>query len=257
MNKIALITGASSGFGKATAIQLSKNGWKLVLVARRIERLEQLKLELGESVLKCIQLDVCNQQDVLNVLTPWNGKISLLVNNAGLALGLDPAWSADLDDWNTMIDTNIKGLTYVTRALLSGMVEKQCGHVINLGSIAGSYNYPGGNCYGATKAFVERFSMNLRADLHGSGVRVTNIEPGFSLTEFSKVRFKGEDDKAEKLYDNTSPLTAEDIAESICWCANLPTHVNINRLEIMPTCQSFGALPIAKNENIQDDSFNP
>jgi len=247
MKKIALITGASSGFGKATAIKLAESGWQLILVARRFERLTELQSELGDCVIDCLQLDVCDQNAVSKQLKPYNGKVSLLINNAGLALGLDPAWNADLNDWNTMIDTNIKGLTYVTRTLLSGMVDNQCGHVINLGSIAGSYNYPGGNCYGATKAFVERFSMNLRSDLHGTNVRVTNIEPGFALTEFSKVRFKGNDDKAEKLYDNTKPLMADDIAEAIRWCANLPEHVNINRLEIMPTCQSFGALPIVND----------
>ncbi len=247
MDNIALITGASSGFGEATARKLVSKGWQLVLVARRIERLKSLQNELGDLVLDCIELDVCDRDAVKLALSPWNGKITLLVNNAGLAVGLDPAWDADLDDWDRMVDTNIKGLTYVTRAVLSGMVENKRGHVINLGSIAGSYNYPGGNCYGATKAFVERFSTNLRADLHGSKVRVTNIEPGFSYTEFSKVRFKGDDEKAEALYDNATPLSAEDIAESIVWCASLPEHVNINRLEIMPTCQSFGALPISRD----------
>jgi len=180
-------------------------------------------------------------------LQPWNGKVSLLVNNAGLAVGLDPAWKADLDDWDTMIDTNIKGLTYVTRALLSGMIELGQGHVINLGSIAGSYTYPGANTYGATKAFVERFSLNLRSDLHGTAVRVTNIEPGLAETEFSVVRFKGDDDKADSVYKGTKPLQPEDIAESIVWCASLPPHVNINRLEIMPTGQSFGPLPIVRD----------
>ncbi len=248
MNNIALITGASSGFGEATARKLAAANWQLVLVARRIDRLEALKAELGEAVIECICLDVRDRETVKIQLTPWNGKVTLLVNNAGLAVGLDPAWNADLDDWDAMIDTNIKGLTYVTRALLSGMVEQGRGHVINVGSIAGSYTYPGGNTYGATKAFVERFSLNLRADLHGTGVRVTNIEPGFSQSEFSIVRFKGDVEKADALYKDTKPLTPEDIAESIVWCASLPQHVNINRLEIMPTVQSFGALVIAREE---------
>jgi len=248
VNNIALITGASSGFGAATARKLASANWKLVLVARRMERLNVLKSELGEAVIDCICLDVRERESVKQLLEPWNGKVSLLVNNAGLALGLEPAWKADLDDWDTMVDTNIKGLTYVTRALLSGMVEKGKGHVINLGSIAGSYTYPGANAYGASKAFVERFSINLRADLHGTGVRVTNIEPGFSETEFSNVRFKGDDEKADLLYKGAMPLQPEDIAESIGWCANLPSHVNINRLEIMPTGQSFGALPIVREE---------
>ena len=205
-------------------------------------------MELGEAVLECIDLDVQKRELVKQLLTPWNGRVNLLVNNAGLALGLEPAWSADLDDWDTMVDTNIKGLTYVTRALLSGMVKQGRGHVINLGSIAGRYNYPGGNAYGATKAFVERFSMNLRADLHATGVRVTNIEPGFSETEFSNVRFKGDDEKADALYVGAKPLQPDDIADAVVWCANLPEHVNINRLEIMPTVQSFGALPIARDK---------
>ena len=246
MNKIALITGASSGFGEATARKLAASDWKLVLVARRQERLESLRRELGESVLDIIVLDVRNKDDVNKLLDPWNGKIDLLLNNAGLAVGLEPAWSADLDDWDRMIDTNIKGLTYVTRALLSGMVKQGSGHVINLGSVAGSYAYPGGNTYGASKAFVERFSLNLRADLHGTGVRVTNIEPGLAETEFAKVRFKGDSAKADSLYQGTNPLTAEDIAESIRWCASLPAHVNINRVEIMPTAQSFGPLPVIR-----------
>ena len=248
MNNIALITGASSGFGEATARKLAKENWQLVLVARRTDRLETLKSELGDAVLECITLDVTERETVKQLLEPWNGKVSLLVNNAGLALGLDPAWQANLDDWDIMVDTNIKGLTYVTRALLSGMVEKGKGHIINLGSIAGTYNYPGANTYGATKAFVERFSMNLRADLHGTGVRVTNIEPGYSESEFAIVRFKGDEEKAKMLYQGSKPLQPEDIAESIAWCANLPEHVNINRVEIMPTVQSFGPLPIVRED---------
>jgi 3-hydroxy acid dehydrogenase/malonic semialdehyde reductase len=190
VTNIALITGASSGFGEATARKLAKENWQLVLVARRTARLEALKSELGDAVLECISLDVTERDKVKQLLEPWNGKVSLLVNNAGLALGLDSAWQADLDDWDIMVDTNIKGLTYVTKALLSGMVENGRGHVINLGSIAGTYNYPGANTYGATKAFVERFSMNLRSDLHGTGVRVTNIEPGFSESEFARCVLK-------------------------------------------------------------------
>jgi len=249
VKKLALITGASSGFGGATARQLAQENWQLLLLARRTERLNSLAKELGDSVIECISLDVRDREQVKELLEPWNGKVNLVVNNAGLAVGLEPAWQADLDDWDTMVDTNIKGLTYVTRALLSGMVERGEGHIINLGSIAGSYNYPGGNAYGATKAFVERFSLNLRADLHGTGVRVTNIEPGFAETEFSNVRFKGDDDKADALYKGAEPLVANDIANAIVWCANLPPHVNINRLEIMPTGQSFGPLPVIRNNN--------
>ena len=172
--------------------------------------------------------------------------VDLLINNAGLALGLSAAHQAELSDWQTMIDTNISGLTRMTRAILPQMVENKSGHIINLGSIAGSYAYPGANVYGASKAFVEQFSLNLRADLAGTGVRVTNIEPGLAQTEFSEVRFHGDKQKAASIYDEVKPLLAEDIAESIFWCANLPSHVNINRLEIMPTCQSFAPLNISK-----------
>ena len=247
MTKTALITGASSGFGRSTARLLGETGWQLILVARRMDRLEALREEIGSAVIDIIQLDVRNQDAVNDALAPCHGKIDLLVNSAGLAVGLDPAWDADMDDWERMVDTNIKGLNYVTRALLSGMVDAGKGHVVNIGSIAGSYAYPGGNAYGATKAYVEQFSRNLRADLHGTGVRVTNIEPGLAETEFSNVRFKGDDAKADSLYVGLEPLTPEDIAEAIRWCAELPAHVNINQVEIMPTCQSFGPLPIHKS----------
>jgi NADP-dependent 3-hydroxy acid dehydrogenase YdfG len=246
MNKTALITGASSGFGRATARLLVNQGWQVILVARREERLAELQTELGDAVLACVVLDVRDSQSVQDKLSPWNGKIDLLVNNAGLAVGLDKAWAADLDDWERMVDTNIKGLNYVTRALLPGMVEASKGHVINIGSIAGTYPYPGGNAYGATKAYVEQFSLNLRADLHGTGVRVTNIEPGLAETEFSNVRFKGDDARADALYEGLDPLTPDDVAEAVRWCAELPDHVNINRVELMPTCQAFGPLPIYK-----------
>jgi NADP-dependent 3-hydroxy acid dehydrogenase YdfG len=246
MNKTALITGASSGFGRSTARLLVAQGWQVVLVARREKRLAELQSDLGSAVLACIVLDVRDAESVKLKLSPWNGKIDLVVNNAGLAVGLDKAWAADLDDWERMVDTNIKGLNYVTRALLPGMVEAGKGHVINIGSIAGTYPYPGGNAYGATKAYVAQFSLNLRADLHGTGVRVTNIEPGLAETEFSNVRFKGDDARADALYEGLDPLTPDDVAEAVRWCAELPEHVNINRLEVMPTCQSFGPLPIHK-----------
>ena len=247
MIKTALITGASSGFGRSTARLLAKTGWQLILVARRMDRLEALREEIGTAVIDIIQLDVRDQTAVNTALASCHGKIDLLVNNAGLAVGLAPAWDADIDDWERMIDTNIKGLNYVTRALLSGMVEAGKGHVINIGSTAGTYAYPGGNVYGASKAYVEHFSRNLRADLHGTGVRVTNIEPGLAETEFSNVRFKGDDAKADAMYEGLDPLTPEDIAEAIRWCAELPAHVNINQVELMPTCQSFGPLPVHKN----------
>jgi NADP-dependent 3-hydroxy acid dehydrogenase YdfG len=251
MNPTVLITGASSGFGASSARLFARRGWRLVLAARRRVRLESLRAELGHSVpVHLLGLDVTDRRAVataLNALPDDFAAVDLLVNNAGLALGLDLAPEADLDDWETMVDTNIKGLLYCTRALLPGMVRRGRGHIINIGSIAGDWPYPGGNVYGATKAFVKQFSRNLRADLHGSGVRVTSIEPGLAQTEFSQVRFKGDAGKAAGVYRDTQALTAEDIAEIVFWAATRPAHVNINRVEVMPTGQSWGPLPVHKN----------
>jgi 3-hydroxy acid dehydrogenase/malonic semialdehyde reductase len=172
--------------------------------------------------------------------------VDLLVNNAGLALGLGPAQDADLDDWDQMIDTNCTGLVYVTRAVLPGMVARGRGHVINLGSVAGTYAYPGGNVYGATKAFVHQFSLNLRSDLSGTGVRVTCVEPGMADTEFSLVRFSGDQSKADAVYTGMQPMTADDIAESIHWAATMPAHVNVNTIELMATAQSFAPFQVAR-----------
>lgn len=249
MTKIICITGATAGFGAACARKFAAGGWRLVLTGRRRERLEALRAELSGVAVHLAVFDVrdkaaCERE--LNALPQGFGDIDVLVNNAGLALGLEPAWECSLDDWETMVDTNIKGLLHMTRLILPGMAARGRGHVVNLGSIAGDYPYPGGNVYGATKAFVKQFSRNLRADLHGKGVRVTNIEPGMAESEFSLVRFKGDAPKAGKVYDNCQPLTPEDIAECIWWVCTLPAHMNINRLEIMPTCQSFGALPVAR-----------
>jgi 3-hydroxy acid dehydrogenase / malonic semialdehyde reductase len=251
--KTALITGASSGFGQATARLLAKQGWRVVLCARRIDRLEKLSQDLTQEFATeshYFQLDVTDRNAVLAAIEAlpeeWKA-IDLLVNNAGLALGLDKAHQANLDDWDTMVDTNIKGLTYVTRAVLPLMVERNQGHVVNIGSIAGNWPYPGGNAYGATKAFVRQFSLNLRADLLGTRVRVTNIEPGLAETEFSLVRFKGDSNKADNVYQQVEPLIGDDIAEAVVWCANQPAHVNINSIEVMPTCQSFGPLAVAKD----------
>ncbi|MBV1910926.1 MAG: SDR family NAD(P)-dependent oxidoreductase [Kangiellaceae bacterium] len=247
--KLVVITGASSGFGQACAERFAAEGWLVVAAARREERLVTLQQKLGESNCIISALDVSNS-DSINRFTEFvfshAKRVDVLVNNAGLALGILPAHQAELSDWQTMIETNIIGLTKMTRAFLPHMVDSKNGHVINLGSIAGSYPYPGANVYGATKAFVEQFSLNLRADLGGTGIRVTNIEPGLAETEFSQVRFHGDQQKASKLYQDLEPLVAADIAESIYWCASLPQHVNINRLEIMPTCQSFAPLAIAK-----------
>ncbi len=244
---IVLITGASSGFGAATARAFIQAGDRVIASARRKDRLHALAEELGPRLLP-LQLDVREHAALSKLpesLPRDFVKVDVLVNNAGLALGLAPAHQAQLDDWQTMIDTNVSGLVHLTHAFLPGMVQRNRGHIINIGSIAGSYPYPGGNVYGATKAFVRQFSLNLRADLAGTALRVTNIEPGLcDGTEFSTVRFKQDKAKATAPYQGTKPLTAEDIAESVYWAATRPAHVNINTLELMPVAQSFSAFHI-------------
>ncbi|APZ44156.1 SDR family NAD(P)-dependent oxidoreductase [Acidihalobacter ferrooxydans] len=250
MPKTLFVTGATSGFGAATARRFASAGWQIVATGRREERPAALAAELAPAVpVHTITLDVRDAGAVAHAVATLPAafrEVDVLVNNAGLALGLEPAPSAHLDDWDRIVDTNIKGLLYVTRAVLPGMVERHGGHVVNIGSIAGSWPYPGGNCYGASKAFVQQFSRNLRADLPGTGVRVTNIEPGLAETEFSVVRFKGDADKAGQVYAGTQPLTAEDIAEIVYWTTQLPAHVNINAVEVMPTSQSWSALTITR-----------
>ena len=249
-NRTVLVTGATAGFGTAIARRFASEGANLVICGRRTERLDALKAELGTSV-HTATLDVRDRAAVagfVDALPEGFRKIDLLVNNAGLALGLEPAHAADLDDWETMIDTNLKGLMYMTRAILPGMVARNTGHVINISSVAGTYPYPGGNMYGATKAAVSQFSLNLRADLIKTRVRVTNIEPGLcGGSEFSQVRFHGDADKAAKVYDGTTPLSSEDVAESVFWAASLPAHVNINRIEMMPVCQASAAFAIHRD----------
>jgi len=245
-----LITGATAGFGAAAARRFAKDGAKLVLCGRRAERLAELKAELKVPVFT-FTIDVRDRAAVEKAISelPADFKaIDVLVNNAGLAQGLDPAYKANVDDWETMIDTNIKGLMYFTRAVLPGMVERKRGHIVNLGSVAGTWPYPGGSVYGGTKAFVEQFSLNLRNDLGGSNVRVTNIEPGMCETEFSVVRFKGDKDAAAKVYAGMKPLSADDIAEQIHWVASLPAHVNINKLEIMPVAQSWAGFAVHREQ---------
>ena len=244
---IVFVTGASAGFGAAIARSFVKGGHRVVATARRKDRLDALAAELGDALLP-LELDVRDADAVAAApasLPADFAAIDVLVNNAGLALGLEPAHKASLDDWHTMIDTNCTGLVQVTRAFLPGMVERNRGHVFNLGSIAGRWPYAGGNVYGATKAFVRQFSLNLRADLLGTAIRVTDIEPGLcGGTEFSNVRFHGDDDKAAQVYANVQPLTAEDIADSIYWIATRPAHVNINTIELMPVAQSFAGLSV-------------
>jgi 3-hydroxy acid dehydrogenase / malonic semialdehyde reductase len=250
MNTI-MITGATSGFGKACAELFASHGWRLIVCGRRKDRLDALAAGLTNVPVHIAVFDVRDNRMVMKMHTELPDefkKIDVLVNSAGLALGMNPAQSADLGDWEAMVDTNIKGLMYMTRAVLPGMVERGQGHIVNLGSVAGNWPYPGGNAYGGTKAFVKQFSLNLRADLHGTGVRVTNIEPGLAETEFSVVRFHGDKDKADSVYAGMTPLTASDIAETIFWTASRPAHVNINTLEIMPVAQSWGPFPIHREE---------
>jgi 3-hydroxy acid dehydrogenase/malonic semialdehyde reductase len=246
---IVFITGASAGFGAAMARTFVKNGHQVVLAARRKDRLDTLAKELGESALP-ITMDVTDKnsiEEALSMLPQSWRQIDVLINNAGLALNTKPAYEVPLEDWETMIATNIKGLVTMTHALLPAMVERGSGLVINIGSVAGRTPYPGGNVYGATKAFVEQFTLNLRADLVGTGVRATNIAPGLcGGTEFSNVRLR-DDAAAAKVYEGTLPLTAEDIAETAYWIASLPPHVNINQIEMMPTCQGYGPLNIKRN----------
>lgn len=247
--KTVLITGATAGFGATVARRFAADGAKLILTGRRTERLAALKAELKVPV-HTLAVDVRDRAAVeasFKALPPEFAEIDLLVNNAGLAQGLDKAQDANLDDWEVMIDTNIMGVLHYTHAVLPGMVARKRGHIVNLGSTAGAYAYPGGNVYGATKAFIRNFTLNLRADLHGTGVRVTDISPGLAETEFSMVRFKGEAERATKVYADCVPLTADDIAESIHWVSTLPAHMNVNFMEVMPTAQSFQTLAMIRD----------
>ncbi len=251
MPKTAFITGATSGFGAACARRFAENGWRLILCGRRLDRLDTLRDQLAATVpVHAFPLDVRDEAAVntaVAALPDGFDAVDLLINNAGLALGLEPAHRCDMQDWQTMIDTNIKGLLYCTRALLPGMVERNRGHIVNIGSVAGNYPYPGGNVYGGTKAFVKQFSRNLRADLLGTRVRVTNVEPGMAESEFSLVRFKGDDGKAAQVYQNVQPLQPEDVADTVFWVTTRPEHVNINSVELMPVCQAFAPFAISRD----------
>ena len=244
-----LITGASAGFGKALAERLVANGHRVIGCARRLDKLNALAETLGEAFLPVV-MDVSDTVSIPHIIAdlPDDFKqIDVLVNNAGLALGTEPAHKASLDDWMRMTDTNIKGLMALTHAVLPAMVERDSGYIINVGSIAGSWPYFGGNVYGATKAFVKQFSLNLRADLIGTQVRVTNLEPGnVAGTEFSNVRYHGDDDKAAKVYDGFKTMTGEDIGDILLWLIESPAHINVNRLEVMPVAQTYNGLTIAK-----------
>jgi 3-hydroxy acid dehydrogenase / malonic semialdehyde reductase len=248
---IVFITGATSGFGKTAARRFAQDGAKVIGTGRRKNRLDELKQEFGANFLP-LAFDVTQRTQVehaIQSLPEEFAAVDVLVNNAGGAIGLDPAHKANLDDWETMVDANVKGVMYCTRALLPGMVERDRGHVINIGSSAAEWPYPGGSVYGGTKAFVHQFSLMLRADLFGTAVRVTDLQPGLvGGTEFSEVRFKGDKKKAQAVYEGTQPLTAEDVADAIHWVATRPAHVNINTLQMMPVSQAFGPLPVKKEK---------
>ena len=248
MQKIALITGATAGFGNSSVKEFIDNGWKVIATGRRKERLLALKEQFGEA-LHTLTFDIQNSTQINEAIDslPSNFKnIDLLINNAGLALGTAAAQECDLAQWNTMVDTNIRGLMSLTHKVLPTLIEQR-GAVINISSVAASYPYPGGNVYGGTKAFVVQFSLGLRSDLHGTGVRVTCVEPGMSETEFTLVRTKGDQSASDKLYEGANPMTGEDIAKTLYWIATLPPHMNINRVELMPVNQSFSPFQVHRN----------
>jgi len=247
MQETVCITGATSGFGWACAQRFAADGRRLIVIGRRAERLAELRAQLGAVPIHAVELDVRDLSAVeamVRDLPEGFRDIDVLVNNAGLALGLEGAHEASLADWENMIDTNIKGLCYLTRCLLPGMVARNRGHIINMGSVAGTYPYPGGNVYGATKAFVNHFSRNLLTDLVHTRIRVTNIEPGLAESEFSLVRFHGDQRRADAVYQGTEPLRPVDIAEIVHWVTTVPPHVNICAVEVMPVCQSCGPLAV-------------
>lgn len=242
-----VITGVSSGFGYEMTKVFSKAGHQVIGIARRKDRLDAIKGEFGDNFTG-YSLDVSHREDaeatVKSIMAQFK-HVDILINNAGLALGLEGADKANFNDWETMIHTNVLGLVSLTQLFLPYLSEQNDGYIINMGSIAGNWPYPGGNVYGATKAFVKQFSLNLRADLFGKNIRVTNVEPGLcGETEFSNVRFKGDDAKAEALYENANAVTGKDIAEIVFWLAHQPKHINVNRIEIMPTSQTFGGLKV-------------
>lgn len=252
--KTALITGASSGIGLETARRFAQRGLNLILLARRRDRLEKLASELpGKArchVIACDINDTAGVQREIAALPADFSAIDILINNAGLSLGLDPAQEASWDDWHQMIETNCRSLAFMTHLLVPGMAGRNRGHIVNIGSVAGSYAYRGGNVYGATKAFVEHFSRGLKTDLLGTAVRVTNIEPGMtSGNEFALVRFHGDAQEARKVYAGAEPMLSSDIAEAIDWAISRPAHVNVNRIELMPVCQAPGGLAVHRKED--------
>jgi len=246
--KTALVTGATAGIGEACARAFVAAGWRVIGTGRRAERLEALKAELGADKFHAAVFDVRDEdaRDAAFATLPAEfAAIDCLVNNAGLALGTEPAQNASLDSWKTMIDTNVTALVSLTHKLLPALVERK-GAIVNLSSVAATYPYTGGNVYGGTKAFVHQFSLGLRSDLAGTGVRVTSIEPGMVETEFTLVRTGGNQQASDNLYGGANPMTAEDIAGTVLWVATLPPHLNINTLELMPVSQSFAGFQVAR-----------
>ncbi|HWA12370.1 MAG TPA: SDR family NAD(P)-dependent oxidoreductase [Burkholderiales bacterium] len=244
--KTAFITGATSGFGAASVRRFVKAGWRVVATGRRADRLAKLVDELGRDKVHPAAFDMRKAADIEAAVQALPGAfagVDLLINNAGLALGTAPAQNASLEQWNQMIETNVTGLATMTRALLPKLIERK-GAIINISSVAALYPYPGGNVYGGTKAFVSQFSLGLRSDLHGTGVRVTCVEPGMAETEFTLVRTSGNQEASDKLYKGANPMTGEDIAETLYWIATLPPHLNVNRIELMPVNQSFSPFQV-------------
>jgi len=251
MTKTAMITGATSGFGAAMARKFAHNGWRVVATGRRADRLGALVEEFGANAIAPLHFDIQDtaamDAALKQIPEPFRG-IDVLVNNAGLALGTVPAPQAKLQDWLTMIQTNCTALVTLTHRLLPVLIERKA-LIVNLSSVAGTYPYPGGNVYGGTKALVRQFSLGLRSDLHGAGVRVTSIEPGLAETEFTLVRTGGNQAASDALYKAAHPLTAEDIAETVFWIATLPPHVNVNAIELMPVSQSWPAFQIYREQD--------
>ena len=248
MSKTALITGATAGIGEAAAEAFVAAGWRVIATGRRAERLAALADRLGRDKVHPVAFDVCDtaaRDAALAALPNGFRDIDLLVNNAGLALGTAPAQRSNLGQWETMIATNISALVSLTHALLPALIARR-GAIINLSSVAGNYPYTGGNVYGGTKAFVKQFSLGLRSDLHGTGVRVTSIEPGMVETEFTVVRTGGDQTASDSFYRDAHPMTGADIAATLLWVAELPPHLNINRLELMPVTQSFAGFQVAR-----------
>lgn len=253
MGMNVLVTGASAGMGSAIARRFASEGHTVIAAGRRVERLDALAAEFPAGRVHPMVVDVRDRASVsaaIAHLPAGLAAIDVLINNAGLSRSLEPAYKVPLDDWDEMVDTNIKGLLYITRAVLPGMVERDRGLVVNLGSTAASYPYPGGNVYGGTKAFVQQFSRNLRADLLGTRVRVSNVEPGMvGGTEFSEVRFAGDAERAAKVYEGVEALTPQDMADIIFWIASQPAHININNIELMPVQQAAGALAVHRRKS--------